>query len=129
MLEAARIAKIIPTDLEYDTSWEMATSLFNDFKGSQWDGPEIDEWSAMTQFLSRPVRKYAYELPSGVSWNSFDSGEVTARSSEEAFEKAKGVLVQKFEAANRVLAASSDTAGLEFFFEPMCITLREIPTF
>lgn len=51
MIELARIAGIIPKDLEYDLTWERGEELHMEFETSKFNDSYKPEYECMEEFL------------------------------------------------------------------------------
>ena len=51
MVELARCYNIIPKDLEYDTTWEIAQGLYSDFQTSKFDIDTKGEYECIEDYL------------------------------------------------------------------------------
>lgn len=51
MVELARIAGIIPKDLEYDLTWEKGEELFDNFRLGEFNDPNKPEYNCIEEFL------------------------------------------------------------------------------
>jgi hypothetical protein len=61
MIELARIANIIPIDLEYDTTWEQGTALHNEFWASEFNNPKEPEYECIEAFLANKAKTMELE--------------------------------------------------------------------
>lgn len=52
MIELARLAGIIPQELEYDITWEMGNNLYDEFKASSFDDSFEPEYECIQNFLN-----------------------------------------------------------------------------
>jgi len=52
MIEHAKLAGIIENNIEYDTTWNLGESLYNEFKNSVFDDANQPEIECIEKFLS-----------------------------------------------------------------------------
>lgn len=52
MIELARLAGIIPQELEYDITWKMGSELYIEFKASSFDDSYEPEYECIQNFLN-----------------------------------------------------------------------------
>ncbi len=76
MVELARIANIIPKELEYDTTWERAEILWFEFFYSPFNKSTEPEYECIEAFLKSKVEARLEELRAEIIAERISMGEI-----------------------------------------------------
>ena len=84
-IELARLAGIIENGIEYDTTWELGESLYNEFRGGEFDLDSEPEYECIEKFLSNKM---------DIMFNEFLEKNCTVSKSDDTDEYIESMLEQ-----------------------------------